>query len=119
MISLNRLELKQCPFCGGSPRRITHWFNDEKDGSHRIYYVVKCTQCSISQPKRKYFSRNESDTAWNSRLNYPDDSMKEVLLRLFQNKSDESSIPNWQKRLVEECRKNMTDDEIQNWLKEI
>lgn len=72
------MELKNCPFCKGKPKRQGHAYSGkliEIDLSHipqgiyeqKHWYIVKCTQCGISQPIRKYNTREESDKAWNQR----------------------------------------------------
>lgn len=73
--------LKPCPFCKGQAKRTSCKYSGEllrvetaSDGSpmRGIYeelrwYAVKCTKCGVSQPKRTYHSREESDEAWNRR----------------------------------------------------
>lgn len=69
--------LKPCPFCKGKPRRKGHVYSGKFLGmsprnnlpmyEELHWYIVECTKCGIAQPKRKYNSREESDTAWNTR----------------------------------------------------
>lgn len=70
--------LKNCPFCGGKPKRHGHVYKgkflgvDPDSITQGIYeqlhwYTVKCTKCGISQPRQMYSTREESDRAWNRR----------------------------------------------------
>lgn len=73
--------LSACPFCGGKPRRQSAWYSGKRVGleygSNGLvigaeyeslkWYAVKCTECGVSQPKRKYHTREEADEAWNKR----------------------------------------------------
>lgn len=69
--------LKDCPFCKGRAKRQSHVYSGDLISidfsllrgvyEEKRYYVVKCSQCGISQPKRKYATREESDAAWNNR----------------------------------------------------
>lgn len=71
-------QLKNCPFCNGKARRQSHAYSGDlicvnpdciTQGIYeeKRWYIVKCTECGISQPKRKYETREESDAAWNDR----------------------------------------------------
>lgn len=76
--------LENCPFCGGKPRRASAAYSGKLLrvepvsparpglGVHGVYeslrwYAVKCTECGVAQPKRKYMTHQESDDAWNTR----------------------------------------------------
>lgn len=72
------MELKKCPFCKGKPKRQGHAYSGKLIGinpncitqgiyEQKHWYIVKCTQCGISQPIRKYNTREESDKAWDMR----------------------------------------------------
>ncbi len=62
-------ELKPCPFCGGKARCTFGKYNllgaygtaDEE----RRWYGVRCSKCGVSQPKKKYDTRELSTEAWN------------------------------------------------------
>lgn len=63
--------LKPCPFCKGTAKRKHGKYNllgaygtPEQD---RTWYAVYCTKCHISQKSKMYYSREESDAAWNNR----------------------------------------------------
>lgn len=63
--------LKPCPFCRGRAKRKHGKYNPlgaygspEQD---RTWYAVYCTKCYISQCPKMYFSREDSDVAWNTR----------------------------------------------------
>lgn len=71
--------LKNCPFCNGKARRQSHVYSGnliEVNSScitqgiyeKKQWFIVKCNQCGISQPKRKYETREASDEAWNNRI---------------------------------------------------
>ena len=74
-----KVPLEPCPFCKGSPKRQAHKFTPDgavpvrtPDGMNYTYdqktwYIVKCAECGVSQPKRTYLTREESDAAWNRR----------------------------------------------------
>lgn len=64
-------ELKSCPFCGGKARIKGAVYNDlgvygNKETDKR-WFGVYCSDCLVSQPKRKYSSKLEAITAWNRR----------------------------------------------------
>lgn len=73
--------LRPCPFCKGQAKRASCKYSGRLIGvstgadgmpAGGIYeelrwYAVKCTKCGVSQPKRTYHSREESDEAWNRR----------------------------------------------------
>jgi hypothetical protein len=52
------VELKPCPFCGGSPERFT-----EDDGA---YHGVRCAKCDIGQTNA-YVEEDFATEAWNTR----------------------------------------------------
>ena len=64
-------ELKPCPFCWGKARYTFGKYN--LLGSYgtaeeeRRWYGVRCSKCGVSQPKRKYDTRELSTEAWNRR----------------------------------------------------
>lgn len=66
-----KVKLRACPFCNGKAKRTHGCYN--LAGSYgtpdqdRTWYGVACTGCGISQPRRMYHTREESDTAWNKR----------------------------------------------------
>ena len=69
----NLPELTACPFCKGQPRRIHGTYTGELIDPEPPamweclpWYGVKCTNCGVSQPRRKYNTREESDAAWNA-----------------------------------------------------
>ena len=69
------MKLKNCPCCGSKARRKTAKYNTlgaygTKD-TEKQWYGIYCPECGISQPARKYFSKEESDNAWNNRENEP------------------------------------------------
>lgn len=64
-------KLNKCPFCS-SPPAIKHGtykplgsFGPE--GSERTWFAVYCRNCGVSQPARKYHSREEAEGNWNRR----------------------------------------------------
>lgn len=71
MLESKQIELKKCPFCGGRAKRKSAKYNIHGTyGSiedNRQWYGVYCTQCRVGQPMRVYMTREESDTAWNTR----------------------------------------------------
>lgn len=76
---MNTIILKPCPFCAAEAKRQGHQYqgkllNVEKIGYRTIpryeqlhWYIVKCSECGVSQPRKKYTTREESDEAWNNR----------------------------------------------------
>ena len=65
-------ELKPCPFCGGKARRKHDTYNllgayGNKD-TKREWHAIWCPSCKMSQPKRTYASREQSEEAWNRRV---------------------------------------------------
>ena len=77
---MKKVILKPCPFCSSEPKRQGHQYQGKLirvDDLGRLglyphyeqlhWYIVKCPQCGISQPKNKYTTREESDAAWNER----------------------------------------------------
>ena len=72
-------KLPNCPFCNGPAKRVTARFTPAgtppvltEDGRNYVYpmvtwYGVKCKNCGVAQPKRKYMTREESDKAWTKR----------------------------------------------------
>ncbi len=61
--------LRPCPFCGGKPKRKSAKYHTLGiyGGIEKQWYNVCCSNCGISQPFRKYFSREDADEAWNRR----------------------------------------------------
>ncbi len=68
--------LRNCPFCQGKAKRIGRVYSgklltDPTTGAYSHeqlrWYAVKCSACGVSQPKRRYDTREESDAAWNAR----------------------------------------------------
>ena len=64
-------ELKPCPCCGGKARMKHGKYNllgaygtAELD---RKWFGVYCTACEMSQPRRRYDSKEEAIEAWNKR----------------------------------------------------
>ena len=82
MGKINQPPLKPCPFCKGKAVRQCHDYTGrllgmEPNPSMPLqpkpiweklrWHIVKCADCGVAQPKRKYNSRQESDDAWNNR----------------------------------------------------
>ena len=65
------VKLKPCPFCNGKPKRKQAKYNTlgtyGDNTTEKHWYGVYCTNCRVGQPVRFYFSREESDNAWNER----------------------------------------------------
>lgn len=66
------MSLKSCPCCGGKARLKSAKFNTlgaygTKD-TEKQWYGVYCTSCKLSQPQRYYFTKEESEEAWNKRV---------------------------------------------------
>lgn len=65
-------ELKPCPCCGGKAKRFSASYNTlgayGGESTENRWYNVRCTVCKLSQPLRYYFTREESDEAWNKRV---------------------------------------------------
>ena len=63
--------LSNCPFCNGKAKRKHGKYNllgaYGTKNEDRHWYAVCCTVCGISQPKKKYDTREASDEAWNTR----------------------------------------------------
>lgn len=64
--------LMPCPCCGGRAVRKSAKYNTlgaygtaETD---KKWYGVYCKSCRLSQPARYYFTREDSDNAWNRRV---------------------------------------------------
>lgn len=77
---MKKVALKPCPFCGGQAKRQGHQYQGKLLGCTEItplhvyphyeqlhWYIVKCSKCGVSQPRKKYTTREESDEAWNNR----------------------------------------------------
>lgn len=78
---MSKVKLLPCPFCGAEPKRYGHTYQGKLIGTEYLWptyvvpryeqlhwYIVKCPKCKISQPKKVYSTREESDAAWNQRL---------------------------------------------------
>lgn len=65
-------ELKPCPCCGGKAKRKYGKYN--LLGAYgtpkevRQWFAVHCSVCGLSQPKRKYDTRELATEAWNRRI---------------------------------------------------
>jgi Lar family restriction alleviation protein len=64
-------ELKPCPFCGGKARRKYGNYNllgaYGTRAEDRQWHGVYCFNCGVSQPKKKYSTKEEAIEAWNRR----------------------------------------------------
>jgi hypothetical protein len=66
-------KLKNCPCCGGKAKIKSAKYNTlgayGSKETEKQWWGIYCTECGLTQPSRKYHSKEESITAWNNRCN--------------------------------------------------
>lgn len=67
-------KLKPCPFCGGKAELKKGIYNPHgvfgSRSEDKYCYRICCSNCLITQPKRRYFTYEEAVKDWNTRADY-------------------------------------------------